>query len=54
MPFVLLGQRLTVSFSKINIFLLVFDFVIETPFKTIFGFFEKWFTFMRSQGEKLG
>lgn len=53
MPFVLLGKRLTVSFSKINIFLLLFDFVIETPFKTIFGFFEKWFTFMRSQRDKL-
>lgn len=54
MPFVLLGKRLTVSFSKINIFLLLFDFIIETPFKTLFGFFEKWFTFMRSQREKLG
>ncbi len=53
MPFVLLGKRLTVSFSKINIFLLLFDFIIEAPFKTLFGFFEKWFTFMRTQREKL-
>lgn len=53
MPFVLLGKRLTLSFSKINIFLLVFDFIIETPFKTVFGFFDQWFTFMRSQRVKL-
>lgn len=53
MPFVLLGRRLTLSFSKINIFLLFFDFVIETPFKTLFSFFEQWFTFLRSQKEKL-
>lgn len=53
MPFVLLGKRLTLSFSKINIFLLLFDFIIETPFKTIFGFFEQWFTFMRTQRAKL-
>ncbi len=53
MPFVLLGKRLTVSFSRINIFLLLFDFIIETPFKTVFGFFDQWFTFMRSQRSKL-
>lgn len=53
MPFVLLGKRLTLSFSKINVFLVLFDFIIETPFKTLFGFFEKWFTFMRAQREKL-
>lgn len=53
MPFVLLGKRLTMSFSKVNIFLFLFDFIIETPFKTIFGFFDQWFTFMRSQRVKL-
>ncbi len=53
LPFVLLGRRLTLSFSKINIFLFLFDFVIETPFKTMFAFFEQWFTFLRSQREKL-
>ncbi len=53
MPFIQVGRRLTLAISQINILLFVFDFIIETPFKGIFAFFEQWFSFLRTQREKL-
>ena len=53
-PVIQMGRQLTENISKINIILFVFDMFIETPFKTIFAFFEQWFLFLRTQREKLG
>ncbi len=53
MPVIQIGRRLTLTMTQINIFLYIFDFIIETPFKGIFAFFEQWFSFLRSQREKL-
>ncbi|EKD85511.1 MAG: hypothetical protein ACD_38C00009G0001 [uncultured bacterium] len=53
MPLIQIGRRLTLTISQLNIFLIIFDFIIETPFKGIFAFFEQWFSFLRSQREKL-
>ncbi|MBI2019727.1 hypothetical protein HYS95_03630 [Candidatus Daviesbacteria bacterium] len=53
MPVIQVGRRITLGISQINIFLFVFDFIIETPFKGIFAFFEQWFLFLRTQREKL-
>lgn len=53
MPFIQVGRRLTMAISQINIILFIFDFIIETPFKGIFAFFEQWFLFLRTQREKL-
>lgn len=53
MPFIQVGRRLTMAISQINIILFLFDFIIETPFKGIFAFFEQWFLFLRTQREKL-
>lgn len=53
MPFIQVGKRLTLAISQINIILFIFDFIIETPFKGIFAFFEQWFLFLRTQREKL-
>ncbi|MBI4038794.1 hypothetical protein HY384_02445 [Candidatus Daviesbacteria bacterium] len=53
MPFIQIGRRLTLAISQINIILFLFDFIIETPFKGIFAFFEQWFLFLRTQREKL-
>ncbi len=53
MPFIQVGRRLTLAISSINIILFIFDFIIETPFKGIFAFFEQWFLFLRTQREKL-
>lgn len=53
MPIIQVGRRLTLGISQINILLFMFDFIIETPFKGIFAFFEQWFLFLRTQREKL-
>ncbi len=53
MPIVRVGSHLTEGISQINILLFIFDFIIETPFKGIFGFFEQWFFFLRAKREEL-
>ena len=53
MPFIQMGRTFTLGMSKINIFLFIFDFIIETPFKGIFAFFEHWFLYLRTQRESL-
>lgn len=53
MPFIQIGRNLTLGISQINIFLYVFDYIIETPFKNIFAFLEQWFLYLRTQREKL-
>ena len=53
MPFIQVGRKLTSAVSQLNIFLFIFDFIIETPFKGIVAFFEQWLVFLRTQREKL-
>lgn len=53
MPIVRVGRELTAGFSQINIFLFLFDFIIETPFKGIFGFFEQWFLYLAAKREDI-
>lgn len=53
MPVVRVGRHLTEGISQINVLLFIFDFIIETPFKGIFGFFEQWFFFLRAKREEL-
>lgn len=53
MPFIHFGRRLTLGISQLNVILFIFDFIIETPFKSMFAFFEQWFLYLRTQREKL-
>lgn len=53
MPVVRVGRELTANFSKINILLFIMDFMIETPFKLLFAFFEQWFVFLHAKREEL-
>lgn len=53
MPAVRVGRQLTEGISQINIFLFIFDFIIETPFKGISGFLEQWFFFLRAKREEM-
>jgi len=48
------GQKLTEGISQINIFLFILDYVIETPFKSLFSFFDQWFFYLHSKREDLG
>lgn len=54
MPIVRVGRHLTEGIAQVNIILFIFDFIIETPFKGIFGFFEQWFIFLRTKSEEMG
>lgn len=53
MPIVRVGRSLTEGISQINIFLFIFDFIIETPFKGLFTFFEQWFFYLHTKREGL-
>lgn len=53
-PIAQVGRYLTEGISQINIFLFILDFLIETPFKGLVGFFDKWFFFLNTKREELG
>ena len=54
MPIIKVGRRFTEGLSQINVFIYVFDYLIETPFKEIFGFLEQWFFFLQTKREEMG
>lgn len=54
MPIIRVGRHLTEGISQLNILLFILDFIIETPFKGLFGFFEQWFLFLQAKREDLG
>lgn len=53
MPVIRVGRHLTEGIAQINVFLFIFDFIIETPFKGLFAFFEQWFFFLHAKREEL-
>jgi hypothetical protein len=53
MPVIRVGRSLTQSIRQVNIFLFIFDFFIEAPFKSLFAFFDQWFYFLHSKTEEL-
>ncbi len=54
MPVVRVGRKFTEGIAQINFLLFVFDFLIETPFKSVFAFAEQWFRFLHDKREELG
>ncbi|HYM64965.1 MAG TPA: hypothetical protein VES68_00550 [Candidatus Sulfotelmatobacter sp.] len=52
-PIIRVGRSLTEGIAQINFILIVIDFIIETPFKGIVGFFEQWFSFLATKREEL-
>jgi hypothetical protein len=53
MPVIRVGRKLTQGIARINIFLMLFDFFIEAPFKFLFAFFDQWFYFLHAKTEEL-
>lgn len=51
LPFIVIGKFLSEKWSEYNFTLLFWDFIIEAPFKTIIGFLEGWFYFLREKRE---
>jgi hypothetical protein len=46
LPVVTLGGMLSQGVSKLNFLVFVFDFILESPFKIILHFLDKWFAFL--------
>ena len=53
LPIARVGRHLTEGISQVNFLLFVFDFIIETPFKALFQFFDQWFLYLHSKRESL-
>lgn len=53
MPVIRVGRKLTQGIAQVNVFLMLFDFFIEAPFKFLFAFFDQWFYFLHAKTEEL-
>ncbi len=53
MPILSLGKLFSEGVSKINFFIVLFDFIIEAPFKLIIEVIEEWITFVRQKKEEI-
>jgi hypothetical protein len=53
LPVLRVGQWLSVTVSRINVFVFIFDFLIEAPFKLFLNVMEDWLSFMREKKEAL-
>lgn len=53
MPIILAGKWLSRSFSKINVFIFIFDFVLEAPFKILVEIAEDWTKYVRERRDNM-
>lgn len=53
MPILSLGKIFSEGVSKINFFIVIFDFIIEAPFKLIVEVIEEWIKFVRQKKEEI-
>lgn len=52
-PIVRVGRWFTDGISQVNVIVFLFDYVIEIPFKGIFGFFDQLFWYLHTKREEL-
>lgn len=52
-PIVRAGEWLSRTFSTINVFVLILDFIIETPFKRLLHFANQFLIYLREKGEEI-
>jgi hypothetical protein len=53
MPIILVGRWLSGEVAKINVFIFLFDFIIETPFKVLVEVGEDWTRYVRERRDNL-
>ncbi len=53
MPILSLGKLFNEGVARINFFIVLFDFIIEAPFKLIIEVIEEWITFVRNKKEEI-
>lgn len=52
-PILSLGKFFSNEISKLNFFIVIFDYLIEAPFKFIFEIVEEWIAFVRARKEEI-
>src|SRR3989338_10624757 len=52
-PIVRAGEWLSRTFSTINVFVLILDFIIETPLKRLLNFVNQFLMYLREKGEEI-
>ena len=52
-PFVRMGKWMSVKFSRVNVFVFIFDVIIEAPFKIVVRFIQEWAGFIRRKKEEM-
>ena len=53
-PVLFVGKFLSQEIAKLNIFILIFDFLIEAPFKLISEIVEEWINFVKARKDEIG
>lgn len=53
MPIILVGRWLSGEFAKINVFIFLFDFIIEAPFKVLVEIMEDWTKYVRERRDNM-
>lgn len=53
LPILRVGHWLSSEIAKINIFIFLFDFILEAPLKVIFEVAEEWIRFIRTKKEEI-
>ena len=53
MPVLSLGKFFSSELAKLNFFIVIFDFIIEAPFKFLFEIIEEWISFVKKRKEEI-
>lgn len=53
MPIILVGRWLSNNMSRVNVFIFVFDFIIEAPFKILIDVAEDWTKYVRERRDNM-
>lgn len=53
MPILSIGKFFSSEIARLNFFIVIFDFLIEAPFKLIFEIIEEWISFVRARKEEI-
>jgi len=53
MPIILVGRWLSNNMSRVNIFIFIFDFIIEAPFKILVDVAEDWTKYIRERRDNM-
>ena len=53
MPILSLGKFFSTQIGRLNFFIIIFDFIIEAPFKLLIEVVEEWISFVRQRKEEI-